>query len=135
LSRAKYSYFDSIIWQQAYHKRHCLYKVWCICPISKKGKRRMSRDVSLAGTGIHGYGYYDTRTHLVNMRVSKIPIPAGSGYPFLKSIFYPLRVLSANTRGYGFFLHPNHTLNYTFVFLYAISFNILSNCFKHLLIF
>jgi len=31
--------------QQAYHKCHCLYRVWCICPISKKRKRRMSRDV------------------------------------------------------------------------------------------
>jgi len=33
----------------------------------------MSRGVSLAGTGIHGYGYYDTRP--ANMRVSKIPVP------------------------------------------------------------
>ena len=104
MPRVKYSYFDSIIWQQAYHKCHCLYKVWCICSISKKGMRRMSRGVSLAGTGIHGYEYYDTRTHPVNMRVSKISIPAGSGYPFLISIFYMLRVLSADTRGYEFFL-------------------------------
>jgi len=29
----------------------------------------MSRGVSLAGTGIHGYGYYDTCTRPVNMRV------------------------------------------------------------------
>jgi len=29
----------------------------------------MSRGVSLAGTGIYGYGYYDTRTRPVNMRV------------------------------------------------------------------
>jgi len=40
------------------------------------------------------------------MRVSKMPIPTGSGYPFLISIFYLLRVLSADTRGYGFFWHP-----------------------------
>jgi len=66
----------------------------------------MSRDVSLAGTGIHGYGYYDTCTRLVNMRVSKIPVPAGSGYAFLIFIFYLLRVLSANTRRYGSFWHP-----------------------------
>jgi len=45
MPRVKYSYFDSIIWQQAYHKRHCLYRIWCICPISKKRNRRMSRDV------------------------------------------------------------------------------------------
>jgi len=63
----------------------------------------MSRGVSLAGTGIHGYGYYDTRTRPVNMWVSKIPIPAGNGYPFLISVFYPLRVLSADTRDYKFF--------------------------------
>ena len=55
------------------------------------------------GTGIHGYGYYNTRTHPVNMWVSKIPIPASSGYPFLISISYPLRILSIDTRGYGFF--------------------------------
>jgi len=24
---------------------HCLYRIWCICPISNKGKRRMSRGV------------------------------------------------------------------------------------------
>jgi len=53
-----------------------------------------------------GYGYYDIRTRPVNMRVSKILIPADSGYPFLISIFYPLRILSADTRGYGFFGHP-----------------------------
>jgi len=29
----------------------------------------MSRDVSLAGTGIHGYGYYDTRIRPVNIQV------------------------------------------------------------------
>jgi len=66
----------------------------------------MSRGVSLAGTGIHGYGYYDTRTCPFNMRVSKISVPAGSGYPFLISIFYPLRILSADIRGYVFFWHP-----------------------------
>jgi len=27
------------------HTIHCLYRVWCICPISKKGKRIMSRGV------------------------------------------------------------------------------------------
>ena len=106
MSRVKFSYFDSIIWEQAYHKRHCLYKVWCICPISKKGMRRMSRGVSLAGTGIHGYGYYDTRTRPINMRVSKISIPADNGYPFLIFIFYMLRVLSAKICGYEFFWHP-----------------------------
>jgi len=39
LPRAKYSYFDSIIWQQAYHKRHCLYWIWCIFPILKKQRK------------------------------------------------------------------------------------------------
>jgi len=42
----------------------------------------MLRGVSLAGTSIHGYRYHDTRTHAVNMWVSKIPVPTGSGYPF-----------------------------------------------------
>jgi len=65
--------------------------------------QRISRGVSLAGTGIHGYGYYDTRTYPINMRVSKILVPAGSGYLFLISLFYPLRVLSADTREYRFF--------------------------------
>jgi len=65
----------------------------------------MSRGVSLAGTGIHGYEYYDTRTRPINMRVSKIPLPAGSRYRFLISVFYPLRVLSADTRRYRFFWH------------------------------
>ena len=105
MSCPKYSYFDSIIWQQAYYKRHYLYKVWCICPISKKGKRRMLRGVSLAGTDIHGYGYYDTRNCPVNMRVSKILVSASSKYPFLISIFYPLRVLFADTN----FLTSLHT--------------------------
>jgi len=52
-----------------------------------------------------GYGYprVQIRIRPINMRVSKIPVPAGSGYPFLISVFYPLRVLSADTRGYGFF--------------------------------
>jgi len=63
----------------------------------------MSRGVSLAGTGIHGYEYYDTRTRSVNMRVSKIPVPVGSEYPFLISIFYPLWVLSTDTREYRLF--------------------------------
>ena len=63
----------------------------------------MSKDVSLAGTGIHGCGYYDTLTRPVNMRVSKILVPAGSGYPFLVSVFYLLRVLSVDTHVYGFF--------------------------------
>ena len=96
----------SIVWQQTYHKCHCLYKVWCICSISTKGKRRMSRGVSLASTVIHEYGYYDTRTRLVNMRVSKISVPAGSRYPFLISVFYPLRVLSVDTCEYRFFWYP-----------------------------
>jgi len=56
----------------------------------------MSKGVSLAGTGIHEYGYYDTYTCPVNMRVSKIPVPASSGYPFLVFIFYSLRILSAD---------------------------------------
>jgi len=30
--------------------------------------------------GIHEYGYYDTRTHPINMRVSKIPVPAGNEF-------------------------------------------------------
>jgi len=63
----------------------------------------MSRGVSLASTVIHEYGYYDTRTRLVNMRVSKISVPAGSRYPFLISVFYPLRVLSVDTCEYRFF--------------------------------
>jgi len=66
----------------------------------------MSRCVSLVGTGIHGYRYYDTRTRPVNMRVSKIPVPTGSGYPFLISVFYPLRILFADTREYEFFWCP-----------------------------
>jgi len=52
---------------------------------------------------IHEYGYYDIHTRPINMRVSKILVPACSGYPFLISISYPLRVLSADTRGYEFF--------------------------------
>ena len=52
----------------------------------------MLRGGSLADTGIHGYGYYDTRTRLVNIRVSKIPVSADNEYPFLISIFYSLRV-------------------------------------------
>jgi len=56
--------------------------------------------------GIHGYRYYDTRTYLVNMQVSKILIPAGSGYPFLIFVSYPLRVLSTDTRKYKYFWHP-----------------------------
>jgi len=55
------------------------------------------------GTGIHGYGYYDTCTRPVNIRVSKIPVSAGSGYPFLIFVSYPFQVLSADTRGYEFF--------------------------------
>jgi len=63
----------------------------------------MSRGVSLAGTGIHGYGYYDTRIRPVNMQVSKILVPADSGYPFLIFVFYPLRILSTDIHEYGFF--------------------------------
>jgi len=66
----------------------------------------MSRGVSLVGTGIHGCGYYNTRTRPVNKRVSKILVSVDSGYPFLISIFYPLRVLSVDTRRYEFFWHP-----------------------------
>jgi len=47
----------------------------------------------------------DTRTYSVNMQVSKIYIFAGSGYPLLISVLYPLRVLSTNTYGYEFFWH------------------------------
>jgi len=32
-------------WKQTYHKCHYLCRVWCRCPISKKGERRMSREV------------------------------------------------------------------------------------------
>jgi len=53
--------------------------------------------------GIHGYGYYDTRTRPVNMRVSKIHVLAGIGFPFLIFVSYLLRVLSADIRGYRFF--------------------------------
>jgi len=63
----------------------------------KKKEKNVKGGVSLAGTGIHGYEYYDTRTRPVNMRVSKIPVPTGSGYPFLIFVFYPLWVLSAGT--------------------------------------
>jgi len=63
----------------------------------------MSRGVSLAGTGIHGYEYYDTRTRPVNMRVSKVFVPAGRGYPLLIFISYPLRILSADIRVYEYF--------------------------------
>ena len=55
------------------------------------------------GKGIHGYGYYDNRTCPVKMPVSKIPVPMGSGYPFLISVSYPLQVLSADTHGYEYF--------------------------------
>jgi len=72
----------------------------------QRKEREKYQGGSLAGTSIHRYGYYDTRTHPVNIRVSKIPVPTGNRYPFLISIFYPLRVLSANTREYGFFWHP-----------------------------
>jgi len=64
----------------------------------------MSRDVSLAGTSIHEY--YDTRIRPINMRISKILVSAGSGYPFLIFVFYLLRVLSADTCGYEFFWRP-----------------------------
>jgi len=52
--------------------------------------------------GIHGYGYYDTRTRPVNMRISKILVLANSVYPSLIYVFYSLRVLSADT-GYEYF--------------------------------
>jgi len=57
------------------------------------------------GTGVHTYGYYITRICPINTRVLKIPVPVTHGYPFTISIFYPLRVLSADTRRYGFFWH------------------------------
>jgi len=59
---------------------------------------------SSAGTGIHGYGYYDTHTRPVNIRLSKLPISTDSWYPFLIFVSYPLRVFSADIRRYGFFL-------------------------------
>jgi len=55
------------------------------------------------GTGIHEYVYYDTRTRPVNMRVFKIIVPITRRYPFTIFISYLLRVLSADTWGYGFF--------------------------------
>jgi len=59
-------------------------------PNFKERKEKNVKGISLAGTGIHEYGYYDTRTHPVNMRVSKISVPAGSGYPFsIRYGFYP----------------------------------------------
>jgi len=45
-------------------------------PNFKERKEKNVKGVSLAGTSIHGYEYYDTCTHSVNMRVSKIPIPS-----------------------------------------------------------
>jgi len=56
--------------------------------------------------GIHGFGYYDTRTHPVNMRVLKIHVLVTRGYQFNIFISYPLRVLSADTRMYEYFCHP-----------------------------
>jgi len=38
----------------------------------------------------HGYGYYDTRSCPINMRVSKLLVLTGSRYPFLIFVFYPL---------------------------------------------
>jgi len=35
----------------------------------KERREKNVKGVSLAGTGIHGYGYYDTCTRPVNMRV------------------------------------------------------------------
>ena len=58
------------------------------------------------GKGIHGYGYYDTRTCPVNMRVLKISVPVTRRYLFTIFISYPVRILSADTHGYGFFSHP-----------------------------
>jgi len=40
---------------------------------------------------------YDTCTRPVNMRVSKIPVPAGSGHSFLIFVSYPLRIFSTDT--------------------------------------
>jgi len=68
-----------------------------------------------------GYIYYDTgtcfvnmryikntctRTHLVNMRVLKIPVLVTRRYSFTIFISYLLRVLFADTRRYWFFWHP-----------------------------
>jgi len=53
--------------------------------------------------GIHGYGYYDTHTRPVNMRILKILILASNEYPYLIFVSYPLQVLSADTRMYEFF--------------------------------
>jgi len=50
------------------------------------------------------------------MRVSKIPVPAGSGYPFLISISYPLWVLFADTHGTYIFDIPNRDdLSHNFI--------------------
>ena len=57
------------------------------------------------------------------MRVSKIFVLASSGYPFLIFIFYPLRVLSADTRVRIFFtslvgiIHLDN-LSYRIIVLY-----------------
>jgi len=51
-------------------------------------------NLSIAGTGIHGYNYYDTRTRHVNMQILKILVPVTRKYPFTISISYPLWDLS-----------------------------------------
>jgi len=55
-------------------------------PDFKERKEKNVKGMSLAVTGIHGYGYYNTRTRPVNI----IPVPAGNGYLFLIFVFYPL---------------------------------------------
>jgi len=74
----------------------------------KERKEKNVKGCKFAGTGIHGYGYYDIRTRLVNMRVSKIPIPAGSGYPVLISVFICCRFYPRILADTNFFDIPNH---------------------------
>jgi len=46
---------------------------------------------------------YNICTHPFNMRVYKIFVPIIREYPFIISIFYPLRILSTNTCRYKYF--------------------------------
>jgi len=83
----------------------------------KERREKNVKVVSLMGMDIHGYWYYDTRTRPVNMQISN------SGYPFLIFVFYPLRVLSADTTGTNLFYIPNHECkeNNTFTTLKKIT--------------
>jgi len=57
------------------------------------------------GTGIHGYGYYDTRTRPVNIRVYK-PVPVTREYPFTIYISYPCGFYPQIPVGTNFFDIP-----------------------------